>query len=610
MNSLPSTKSEQKIFSEYLFENNCFHIPGFQRNYSWDEDNISDLIDDLFFLMEQREEKEDHFFGQIITYFDDDKIEIIDGQQRLTTIFIFLGVIKRILLDEKKDLKDSENADSLKNRIDDKVNYIDSLILQKQKGFYDDEKNLKLQLQEDFHGNLPQQALNKLLGFDNDYLDLEKHSVKNHIEENFNFMKKTINKKVEDYSLNDRLAALVSIMDTILNRFSVVVIDADNRGNAFIIFQTINIRGKELTSADIIKSHIVSLDKSGDNILLKKWSDIYDTLGQDDNNIANFIKDYVWARYSSPRDRDLYREVSKIVKSETDANQFLDDLIELKDLYRSLIENSNSAFVSKIKKQYGSSEPGAEMLTYNITEILFALNRMGEKLHFPILLAMKKNDLKLGTTLIILNKVYKTIVRNNIIVGMANSKLTKKIASVARNIWKAKVASDLDTDTILDGFNDIIVYDEQVKDSFIHLKRKGGKQGTQYGTLTVLLHSIYENSGLVNDDDINYYFKNFANNNYKLVHLAPDDSSEVIDDTGLISEWTFVEKSILDDEKVDYENSLLLSREERISVLQRSDIKANKEIARSLKNNGNIWNNREVTERQEQFSSEAIEVWN
>lgn len=606
---MASTKSEQKVFREYLVENNCFHIPGFQRNYSWDEDNVSDLVEDLFSLMDNSD-REDHFFGQIITYLDDGNVEIIDGQQRLTTVFIFLGVIKQILLDEKKDLEQSENTDDLTSRIQNTVNQIDSLILQAPKGFYDDDKILKLQLQEDFHGNLPQHSLNKLLGFDDDGVDVDKRTVKNHIEENFNFMKKIINKKVEDLSINQRLQSLLYIMNTILDKFSIVVIDADNRGNAFIIFQTINIRGKELTSADIIKSHVVSLDKSGKDIFLKKWSDIYDTLGRDDTNIANFIKDYVWARFSSPRDRDLYREVSKIVKTEEAANQFLDDLIELKDLYRSLIENSNSTFVSKIKRQYESTEPNTDDLTYNITEILFSLNRMGEKLHFPILLAMKKNNLKLGTTLVILNKVYKIIVRNNIIVGMANNKLTKKIASVARNIWKAKVGSDLDTNNILNGFNDISVDDVQVSDSFVHLKRKGGKQGTQYGTLTVLLHSIYDNSGLMNDNDVNYYFKNFANNNYKLVHLSPDDVLESIDDFGLVAEWTFVEKSILDDEKVDYDNKISLTKEERINVLQRSDVRANKEIANILKNNGNVWNNYEINERQNDFSHEAVQIWN
>lgn len=602
---MSSTNSEQKHVREYLVENNGFHIPGFQRNYSWDEDNINDLIDDLFSLMNNDENIEDHFFGQIITYFENGNNEIIDGQQRITTIFIFLGVIKQILLDEKIDSEKSENAEILTPKINDIIRTIDFLVLQQQKGFYDDDKNLKLQLQEDFHGNDSQQSLNKVLGL---YDDNKNNN--NNIENNFNFMKKRITEKVQNLPINDRLGALVDIMNTILDRFTIVVINADNRGNAFIIFQTINTRGKELTSADIIKSHIVSLDKSGKDIFLKKWSDIYNTLGKNDKNIANFVKDYVWARFSSPSDRYLYKEVSKEVNTEEAAKHFLDDLFELKDLYRSLIENSNSSFASRIRKQYGSLEPDNTNTIDNIIEILFSLNRMSEKLHFPIVLAMKKNNLSLKTTLFILSKVYKTIVRNNIIVGLPNNKLTKNIASVARNIWKAKIASDLDTKNILSGFNDVSIIDERVFDNFIHLKRKGGKKGAQYGTLTVLLHSIYDHLGLLNDQEINYYFNDFENNNYKLVHLTSDDSSEEVDDIGLVSEWTYVEKSILDDEHIDYDNKISLNREERIKVLIRSDIKANKIIAEELESGGNVWNDKKISERQNVFANEAIQIWN
>lgn len=602
---MSSTNSEQKHVREYLVENNGFHIPGFQRNYSWDEDNINDLIDDLFSLMNNDENIEDHFFGQIITYFENGNNEIIDGQQRITTIFIFLGVIKQILLDEKIDSEKSENAEILTPKINDIIRTIDFLVLQQQKGFYDDDKNLKLQLQEDFHGNDSQQSLNKVLGL---YDDNKNNN--NNIENNFNFMKKRITEKVQNLPINDRLGALVDIMNTILDRFTIVVINADNRGNAFIIFQTINTRGKELTSADIIKSHIVSLDKSGKDIFLKKWSDIYNTLGKNDKNIANFVKDYVWARFSSPSDRYLYKEVSKEVNTEEAAKHFLDDLFELKDLYRSLIENSNSSFASRIRKQYGSLEPDSTNTIDNIIEILFSLNRMSEKLHFPIVLAMKKNNLSLKTTLFILSKVYKTIVRNNIIVGLPNNKLTKNIASVARNIWKAKIASDLDTKNILSGFNDVSIIDERVFDNFIHLKRKGGKKGAQYGTLTVLLHSIYDHLGLLNDQEINYYFNDFENNNYKLVHLTSDDSSEEVDDIGLVSEWTYVEKSILDDEHIDYDNKISLNREERIKVLIRSDIKANKIIAEELESGGNVWNDKKISERQNVFANEAIQIWN
>lgn len=126
----------------------------------------------------------------------------------------------------------------------------------------------------------------------------------------------------------------------------------------------------------------------------------------------------------------------------------------------------------------------------------------------------------------------------------------------------------------------------------------------------MLLHSIYNSLGLLNDQEINYYFNDFENNNYKLVHLTSDDSSEEVDDIGLVSEWTYVEKSILDDEHIDYDNKISLNREERIKVLIRSDIKANKIIAEELESGGNVWNDKKISERQNVFANEAIQIWN
>lgn len=139
---MANTKSEQKNIKEYFYENNCFYIPGFQRNYAWEKGNIYDLVEDLFSLMDDSENRNEHFFGQIITYRENDNIEIIDGQQRMTTIFIFLGVIKQILLDEKKELEKSDNTEGLISRINEVVVELNSLVLQKQKGFDNDDKKL------------------------------------------------------------------------------------------------------------------------------------------------------------------------------------------------------------------------------------------------------------------------------------------------------------------------------------------------------------------------------------------------------------------------------------------------------------------------------------
>ena len=71
-----------------------FEIPLFQRNYKWDKNTVQDLLADFNDIID--EQKDVHFFGAMIFYqraasSSEPRInEIIDGQQRLTTLFLFL----------------------------------------------------------------------------------------------------------------------------------------------------------------------------------------------------------------------------------------------------------------------------------------------------------------------------------------------------------------------------------------------------------------------------------------------------------------------------------------------------------------------------------------
>ena len=74
-----------------------FEVPNFQRNYSWSDDQIDAFHTDLKFA---RKKKSDHFIGSVIlmksnaTLPEDKSYQIIDGQQRLTTIFMYIALIR------------------------------------------------------------------------------------------------------------------------------------------------------------------------------------------------------------------------------------------------------------------------------------------------------------------------------------------------------------------------------------------------------------------------------------------------------------------------------------------------------------------------------------
>lgn len=81
-----------------------FVIPEYQRSYVWQDDNISELIEDLFFAFENKPDNE-YFLGSIVLKRKMDisfpEYEVLDGQQRLTTFFIMMAVLRELIPEEQ-----------------------------------------------------------------------------------------------------------------------------------------------------------------------------------------------------------------------------------------------------------------------------------------------------------------------------------------------------------------------------------------------------------------------------------------------------------------------------------------------------------------------------
>jgi uncharacterized protein with ParB-like and HNH nuclease domain len=89
-----ATAGDIQVLRQVLGSPVVFEVPDFQRNYSWGKVQIEALLDDL---LEARESDDQHFIGSLITMKDPerkDRILVIDGQQRLTTIFMLVSVLR------------------------------------------------------------------------------------------------------------------------------------------------------------------------------------------------------------------------------------------------------------------------------------------------------------------------------------------------------------------------------------------------------------------------------------------------------------------------------------------------------------------------------------
>jgi hypothetical protein len=136
---------------------------------------------------------------------------------------------------------------------------------------------------------------------------------------------------------------LAKIRDKILS-LKLIFTSLDNDDDAYIIFETLNTRGKDLTLSDLVKSHLSRLLKpsnSGVDLAKDKWFKVHKIFeeSQADLNVSTFIHHFWLSRYEYITEKNLYKALRKRIKKD-DAASFLDDLVKESEIYRYIHEPS------------------------------------------------------------------------------------------------------------------------------------------------------------------------------------------------------------------------------------------------------------------------------
>jgi len=295
--------------NETLGNGKIYRVPQFQRDYSWDKDNWEDLWNDIELAVEN---KTAHYMGSVVLQSTNNKeYLIIDGQQRFTTLTLLtLAVISSIqnLVDNGIDLEAN------KERID---------ILMRQYVGQKDPTSLtyssKLFLNENNDGFFQ----NRLIGF-KDPINVRKLSDSEKLLwEAYQFFKS----KVEGKFNNDG-GSYASFLNNIVGELMMFIqITVEDELNAYTVFETLNSRGVELTSTDLLKNYLFSL-VAGSATDLKQvkdqWKKIIDVIGL--KEFPNFLRYYLIATRKSMTKEYLFKEVKNFVKKGQDVFDLLDNL--------------------------------------------------------------------------------------------------------------------------------------------------------------------------------------------------------------------------------------------------------------------------------------------
>ena len=316
----------EDIDIESLLSGRYFKIPRFQRPYSWDDDNIQDLWDDIMASRGQ-----DYFIGSMVVYHEGKSdFSVVDGQQRLTTITVLLCILR----DAFAKLGDNDLALGTHQLIerpnrDNKNEYV----LQTETSFpFLQEKILRFGDPELI--NIAEMAEEQTLKSAYEALSLKVKSVVDAVE-----LDSSIH---EDEKLPTKLARLKAVRDSVFN-LKIIFVKLENEDDAYLIFETLNTRGKDLAVTDLVKNHFAKLLKSKNTVdaVKIKWNAILETIyaSSADINSDAFIYHFWASRHEAAPVKKLYPVVKKRIDSKN-AKVYLDDLVEDSTYYRSIHEPS------------------------------------------------------------------------------------------------------------------------------------------------------------------------------------------------------------------------------------------------------------------------------
>ena len=244
-----------------------FEIPKYQREYTWGTREWEALFDDLV------ENDDGYFLGSIICIntatdsINAPKFEVVDGQQRLTTLSIFLAALFTELTEHKDLLDDDQQADilQLKRKLVLKKTQTDIRVVPQAQGSNrDDYLGLLAKI-----GIIPKRTMPNFAGL-------------RRIVKSYNYFKKRIDAQLSESE--DIIAAMFRILDKV-NSAILVIIEVSNHADAYTLFESLNNRGTPLTAVDLIKNLLLSrLDVKGDESLdyyFSRWTEILGDLGEE-----------------------------------------------------------------------------------------------------------------------------------------------------------------------------------------------------------------------------------------------------------------------------------------------------------------------------------------
>lgn len=264
-----------------LFVTNTFEVPPYQREYSWQEEQVTEFFEDF----QRNLESESYFLGMVILTKTKKNMHIVDGQQRIVTLTLLISA----LFHEAKKRNRNALAERLKADYLAKINY------------ETDEYDPRIKLTDTTDNDTLQYIIKNgaTPSFKSD-----KNNVSSLICNSFTLLTEKLKKDIA----GDPFKRLGIWTDFITNKLYFASFIHPDSASAYSVFEVINTRGKNLTTADLLKNYIISQVQSGEKEnTYHRWQNISQNFEADGtNSFVQYIRHAVTVEYGHVLPKDLF----------------------------------------------------------------------------------------------------------------------------------------------------------------------------------------------------------------------------------------------------------------------------------------------------------------
>jgi len=548
-------KADDTTIKIFLEGSKQFIVPLFQRTYSWKDKHIRRLWEDIGDIKSDKDNENTHFFGSFVTMpipsspSGVSKYVIIDGQQRLVTIFVFLAALRNRIIEIQPDYekKDEINEMYLINKYHP----------------------------EDKHKVLPTKADEKIFFKILDESKL-KTNKKHLIVDTYNFFG-------NELSTIDSLDELINLKDTMVSKFSVVDIRLEKGDDPYLIFESLNATGEPLTQADLIRNYLFMKISQGkqQEVYEKIWFPMQQKL--EGLNLERFIRHYLAMDGNIPNTKKIYATFKDITdesaKSEVDIINKMKDLLKFSEYYYRFLHPKNE--MDKKLRNYLEKFNTLEMTTSYPLLLRLYDDYVNKKL--------SRDDLSESL------KAIETYIVRRAVCGIPTQALNRYFPTIYKSLEKTNIVISLKNKLQTTSGVRRMPSDDEFEQCLKGRNLYGNK------ILRYALEEIekYNNKEVVNFEELQIEhimpqtlsdgWKEMLGNNWELIHQKYLNTLGNLTLTGYNPE---------------YSNKFFIEKRDMKRGFKDSGLRLNRDISKL-----NEWTEEEIKNRAKILSKIALEIW-